>query len=257
MADEPFELSVVIVCRNMQAALKTTIASVVGLADPRLHLYIVDGASTDGTPDYLRTLPAGSASWISEPDHGIYDAMNKGWNMVPSGAAVLYLGAGDKLVSPPSDASIATLRATAGRIVIGICHIGTREFRSSWNADLRYGNMAHHQAMLVPRAAWPVSPFDTSLRVYADWDFNVRLFKAGTVPIFDDSFQTYAEPGGVSAIHQLPEIVRVAFRHGGAVVAMRSYVRNWRQRRIHLRALAQSRLNKVPDRQPRAAPLDD
>lgn len=95
-----FDLTVVTVCRNVLPALKRTVASVLGQKATFPHLSIehvvVDGASTDGTPAWLQEMKeAGKIETaISEPDKGIYDAMNKGINLA-RGAAVLFLNADD------------------------------------------------------------------------------------------------------------------------------------------------------------------
>ena len=184
-----------------------------------LELYVIDGASTDGTVAYLQALPAGQVDWHSEPDRGIYDAMNKGWNKVPPSRFVLYMGAGDTVTTLPTNETLQTCFDRGDRIVIGTCHIGNDPFVSSWTDRLSYNNTAHHQALLIWRALAGRSPFDASMRVYADWEFNLRLFNQGLRAHFDPTFQTYAEPDGVSARHDLREICRVSFRHGGLRIA--------------------------------------
>lgn len=232
----PIEIAVVIVTRNMADGLKTTIESVFSICDSRVRVYVVDGASGDGSVDYLQQNP--SIQWVSEPDAGIYDAMNKGWKMPPSNAYILYLGSGDKILSLPTSETLLRLHSQGTDIVIGTCFIGRRPFKSGWHGGIYHGNTAHHQALLVRKSLNPQPPFDASMKVYADWDFNVRLFKRGLQAYFDESFQSYAEPGGVSAVHNLSEVWLVSTRHGGLRTGLRAY-------RMNLKEMLKLRLKKA------------
>jgi glycosyltransferase involved in cell wall biosynthesis len=206
--------------------LRSTIESVARQTDPRLDLYVVDGASSDGTPEFLESSGDTVTAWLSEPDAGIYDAMNKGWRLPPDDAYVIYLGAGDRLMSVPDSSELLGDDGKPCPVVLGRCDIGSQPFRSRWTAELRLRNTAHHQALMIRKAVWPDTPFDCSLRVYGDWDFNLRLLGLGVKAKHVHDLHTYAEPGGVSWNHNLPEIWRVARRHGGPLIAAASYALN-------------------------------
>lgn len=220
------EIAVVVVCRNALAALRPTLESVLAQQDPRVRLYVVDGASGDGSAAYLRTLADAVAGWVSEPDSGIYDAMNKGWRMAPDRAYVLYLGAGDRLLSLPANANLLDERRQPWPVVLGHCTVGTMEFQSRWGFEMRLRNTAHHQALMIHKAVSPDPPFDTGLRIYADWDFNLRLMRFGLRGRKVGGFHSFAEPGGASWIHDLHEIRRVARRHGGRLAELASVALN-------------------------------
>lgn len=227
-------IAIIVVCRNALDGLQRTVASVREAKDCRARLYVVDGASTDGTVAYLQTLDA-QAAWISEPDAGIYDAMNKGWRLAPADAHVLYLGAGDLLYQLPTPAELTDASGQPYRVVLGRCDVGADPFRSRWTAEMHLRNTAHHQALMVHRSVSATPPFDTSLRVYGDWDFNLRLMKRGLRARHLETLRTHAEPGGVSWHHDLHEIRLVAKRHGGALVGVAAYALNrwslwWRER---------------------------
>lgn len=94
-----FQLTVVTVCRNALEDLKPTVESVLAQkAKGRITIehVVVDGASTDGTPEWLAAQQADGhiERYVSEPDAGIYDAMNKGINMA-HGQVLAFLNAGD------------------------------------------------------------------------------------------------------------------------------------------------------------------
>jgi len=224
MAEDKWSIAIVIVCRNALPALKRTIESVHQLADPRVRLYVVDGASSDGTGDYLHKTAATLADWITEPDAGIYDAMNKGWRMSPTDSSVLYLGAGDLLRRLPPSSELFDAHGQPWPIVLGQCLVGTTIFKSRWGNELRLRNTAHHQALLIHRRVWQEPPFNARLRVYADWDFNLRLLRSGLRARQVEGLLTYAEPGGVSWRHDLGETYRVARRHGGPLIGVAAYL---------------------------------
>jgi glycosyltransferase involved in cell wall biosynthesis len=231
----PALIAVVIVCRNVLPALRRTVESVLAHGESQLMLFIVDGASTDGSDAYLRSIEDRLSAWVSEPDDGIYDAMNKGWSMVPSDAYVLYLGAGDLLLSLPQRSALVDRLGCPYPIVIGRSQVGSMMFRSRWGREMWLRNTAHHQSLLIRKSIWPDPPFDVGLRVYGDWDFNLRLLKKGYRAVWVEELHAFAEPGGASWHHDLSEIRRVASRHGGPLLGWLSLALNqisaWRRKR--------------------------
>lgn len=93
------KISVVTVCRNAVATVEDTICSVADQTFPNIEHVIVDGASTDGTIDIIRRYNAVVSEWISEPDDGIYDAMNKGLALA-TGDIIGFLNSDDVLAGP-------------------------------------------------------------------------------------------------------------------------------------------------------------
>jgi glycosyltransferase involved in cell wall biosynthesis len=91
--------SVITVCRNAEAVLEATIRSVLDQDDPNWELIVIDGASTDGTPEILDRYRDRIAHMVSEPDSGIYDAMNKGL-AAAAGDYLYFLNAGDRFDRP-------------------------------------------------------------------------------------------------------------------------------------------------------------
>lgn len=218
--------AVVIACRNALEGLRQTLSSVTRLNDARVRTIVIDGASSDGTAEFLAQCPHRLSHFCSEPDSGIYDAMNKGWRAAPEDAYILFLGAGDLLISLPQDGELHAANGAPLAAAIGHVSIGRQAFRSRWTAELRLRNTAHHQALLLRKSVAPEPPFDTSLRVYADWDLNLRLLGNGIRAQAIDGLTTYAEPGGVSWHHDLGEIRRVASRHSGLLVGWLAWMLN-------------------------------
>lgn len=97
MTDRPL-LSVVIPCLNREAFLRPTIESVLGQDYPAIECLVVDGGSTDGSLEILRSY-GGRIRWISEPDQGHADAINKGWRL-SRGEVLAWLNADDVWAVP-------------------------------------------------------------------------------------------------------------------------------------------------------------
>lgn len=87
-------ISVVTVCYNAVNTIEKTILSVINQTYDNIEYVIIDGASTDGTINIIKRYENRIAYWISEPDRGIYDAMNKGI-LKATGDWIHFLNAGD------------------------------------------------------------------------------------------------------------------------------------------------------------------
>ena len=75
------KVSIITVCFNSKDYIRTTIESVLDQDYPDIEYIIVDGKSTDGTVEIVESFGDKISKWVSEPDNGIYDAMNKGIQM--------------------------------------------------------------------------------------------------------------------------------------------------------------------------------
>ncbi len=96
------KVSVITVCRNAGDLLLPTLKSIAGQKGAEFESIIVDGASTDGSVDVIKRFAAESAfpvKWVSEPDGGVYAALNKGIRMA-TGDVVGLLYAGDRFTNP-------------------------------------------------------------------------------------------------------------------------------------------------------------
>jgi len=208
-------VTVVTVCRNPGPLLTEVIASVAALRRSDVAHIVIDGASTDGTVEYLRSGPHHVTLWGSEPDTGIYDAMNKGWVVADPDSYVLFLGADDRLLSLPTQQELCDARNSGAAVIYGDAVIGETPFRSRFTAELLTANTLHHQALLIRKAAHPAPPFNTKYRVFGDWDFNVRLWKRGEKAVYLPSLRSYAGPGGVSGTRPLGEVFELVRKHAG------------------------------------------
>jgi glycosyltransferase involved in cell wall biosynthesis len=116
-------ISIITVTRNAGAFIENCIKTVAAQTHPALEYIIIDGASTDGTQAIVERHRATVSQFISEPDDGLYDAMNKGIARA-TGEYILFLGADDRLYDREVMSDIARFLAAHGE------------------ADFVYGNIA-------------------------------------------------------------------------------------------------------------------
>jgi|HubBroStandDraft_2_1064218.scaffolds.fasta_scaffold302986_2 glycosyltransferase involved in cell wall biosynthesis len=105
-------ISVVTVCRNAAATIGETLSSFFDQTYPDKHLIVVDGASTDHTVSIARGFACDHLTVISEPDRGLYDAMNKGLGAF-GGEAIGFLNADDRYHDRDALAAVADALADA------------------------------------------------------------------------------------------------------------------------------------------------
>jgi hypothetical protein len=189
------KIYIVTVCQNANVALRATIKSVGALRTKDVYYLVVDGNSSDGTKETLVGAGRLIDQWISEPDLGIYDAMNKAISLLPSEEGhVLFLGAGDKLLALP-----APQQRVPRAVLYGNVQIGDATFFSSVGWRLKVGNTLHHQGLFVPRSVVANAGFDVRFKVFADFDMNQRLFKAKLPFQALNKTIAFAHPGGVTS----------------------------------------------------------
>lgn len=172
-------LSVVIVCFNPGPRLPVALASVWAQLHVAPEVIVVDGGSTDGTRAWLESQRARLAGVVSEPDAGVYDAMNKGVARA-TGDWVYFLGADDRLVGDMilSEVLNWTKKTEAGVMVGEAAFDDGRLYKLRARINPRARNFVHHQAAFYRRSLFTENgPFDASLAIMADYEFNVRLWK--------------------------------------------------------------------------------
>ncbi len=175
-------ISVVTVVRNGEHSLEQTIQSVLQQTYGAIEYIVIDGASTDGTLDIIKKYERKIAYWISEPDKGIYDAMNKGIS-ASSGELINLLNADDYLEPNAVELVVAKyLDMRKSAIIYG--HAFAVDDRYSVKAPLFsrpaywLGMTINHQSMFVHRKIYEsIGLYDIQYRAAADYDFLVRSFR--------------------------------------------------------------------------------
>ncbi len=180
MASSSVQLSVIVPRKNPGERLRDALASIWAQVDVSLEVIVIDGGSTDGSREWLETERRRIAVLISEPDRGIYDAMNKGI-AAAHGDWLLFLGADDRLVGTTVLSQALTLAgAAAADVVAGeAVYTDGRIYRLGPRINPIARNFVHHQAALYRRTRFAEQgTFDRSLPILADYDFNLRLWQS-------------------------------------------------------------------------------
>lgn len=172
------KISVLTVVRNGAVTLERAMESVIAQLDDHAEYVVVDGASTDATLDIIRSQEHRLARWISEPDRGIYDAMNKALALA-RGEWAIFLGADDEL--KPVLQAVGPLLVDPRAVYYGQVEIAASG-RISGGRFNRYRLMQEnisHQAVFYPRSAYRHKPYDLNAGVLADHKYNIELWGSG------------------------------------------------------------------------------
>jgi glycosyltransferase involved in cell wall biosynthesis len=173
-------VTVVIVCRNPGPLLPGALESVWAQKGEDCEIVVIDGTSADGTREWLETQRTRLGALVSEPDRGVYDAMNKGVARA-RGDWMLFLGADDRLLEGALIGVIPLLRSTDADVVVGeAVYDDGRVYHLGGTTAAVRRNFVHHQAAFYRRTLFAThGPFETGLLIMADYEFNLRLLKAG------------------------------------------------------------------------------
>ena len=182
----PVSVSVVTVSYNADGVIGDTIESVLEQEYPDVEYVIIDGASTDGTWNTIQEYASAIDVAVSEPDDGIYDAMNKGAKRA-TGEWVIYMNAGDTFASSDVLSSLQELFVSDADVILGgvekvlVDEYETRRFQQTpGQIGALWKRMpTTHQSVLVRREHVLEHPFDTRYRWCADQDQLLRLQAAG------------------------------------------------------------------------------
>lgn len=200
-------LSIITVAFNALPTLRQTVESVSNQSNRNFEHIIVDGNSTDGTKDYLATLNQPATRWISEPDTGIYNAMNKGLAMA-RGEVVSFLNA-DDVYLPDTVSSVQQAFSPEVDIVFGNLR-KERLLAKKWyhryekpNLDLMPRTMGiFHPATFVRKARFDeLGGYNEKYRFSADYDWLLRAYLAKCQFSYLDKTLAIFRVGGVSALN--------------------------------------------------------
>lgn len=236
------ELSIITINRNNAYGLAKTLASVTDQTDRDFEYLVVDGASTDGSRDLIAEAPEVNW-WVSEPDGGIYEAMNKGIAYA-AGEYLLFLNSGDALCE--SD-TVRKVRPHLGSADIVYGDLRFEAPDRSWDGPMPEKIGLRH--MMLDTLYHPVSfirrdlfgrhgAYDPSYEICGDyeWFFNVIVDKGVTLRHIDQCITIHDVTGLSSQPANLPMITRERMRAQTRWLSQQQIDAFWRRQR--LRAIA-------------------
>ena len=183
-------ISIITVVYNGSAYLEQTIRSVLNQSYSNIEYVIIDGGSTDATLEIIKKYDKEIDYWVSEPDKGIYDAMNKGLKLV-TGELVGIINSDDWYEVNTVNNVVAIYQKDT---TIGLIH-GLLRY---WKDDQVYGIVGHAKAFLtqdmishptcfVNRDIYnKYGGFNCVFKIAADYDFMLKLNKEGVKFSFNE-----------------------------------------------------------------------
>ena len=206
------KLSIVTINRNNASGLEKTMRSVAAQTFKEFEYIVVDGASTDGSVEVIKKLEAEFAhlNWVSEPDSGIYNAMNKGIRMA-TGEYIQILNSADCLASEDVTKSMHAALENAGSpsILYGNmikCFSGGSKMRDKSFAGqditmlgMFTGTLNHDPTYIRRDLFEKYGYYDESLKIVSDWKWYLQAIILGEeIPQYVDLDVTLFDMTGIS-----------------------------------------------------------
>ncbi len=194
-ANQPL-ITIITVVRNAAADLEKTMRSVAGQDYSPVEYIVIDGGSTDGTVEVIKSHAEHVAYWVSEPDKGIYDAMNKGLAKA-SGEWVNFMNAGDVFFSEKVLTGIFIQDMEDTDVLYGDSIAHYPAFKAWRKAmpleDIWKGMICCHQAMFFRTTLFKNRAYMPGLTFSADYEVVLWLHHSGknfryvpkTIAVFD------------------------------------------------------------------------
>jgi glycosyltransferase involved in cell wall biosynthesis len=238
------KISIITVTRNACRFIEETMQSVFAQTCGAVEYIVVDGASTDGTVDIIGRRSDRLATWLSEPDGGIYDAMNRGIALC-RGDLIGIINAGDAY---EPDAVERVVEAAFHNPEAGIFHGNVAMLNPDGsffklkkpNPDLSQlcrGMSLYHPTFFVRRRIYEkYGTFDTEFRLAADFDFALRCHLAGVKFHYIDHVISRFRKGGASSVGEREakaECLRALLKNGFSEETVRAVGREqeWLRRK--------------------------
>lgn len=206
------KLSIITINRNNAIGLEKTMRSVLSQTFKELEYIVIDGASTDGSVDVIKSLESefNHLKWVSESDTGIYNAMNKGIRMA-SGEYIQILNSADCLAAPEVTERMLGALEKAGNPSIFYGNMvkcfpdGHRMVDKSFEGQeitmlgMYFGSLNHDSAYIRRDLFNKYGYYDESLKIVADWKWYLEaIILGGEKPKYADVNVTLFDMTGIS-----------------------------------------------------------
>jgi putative colanic acid biosynthesis glycosyltransferase len=184
------KISVVTVCRNDINGLKNTFESIQSQDYNDIEWCVIDGNSADGTATWLKDNHRLKGSWLSEPDTGIYDAMNKGVRL-STGKYILFMNSGDRLAQSDVISNLVDLikreKATPDFVYgdsLDVEESGRSYYRKALPVSyIKAGMITRHQAMLYRRESICDEKYASNFKLSGDYALTASLLMKNNIRV--------------------------------------------------------------------------
>lgn len=199
------KLSVITIVYNNVKDIERTMLSVLNQTYPNIEYIVIDGASKDGTQAIVEKYRDKLTTFISEPDGGIYDAMNKGLALA-TGDYVLFMNSGDEIYAPETVKDIFETEDAAD-----IYYGETEMYNDKWESlgqrrhcapenfnwrSFKYGMSVGHQAIYIKRSI--TEPYNLSYKYSSDIDWIIKAAKKASSIVNTHMYVAKYLVGGMS-----------------------------------------------------------
>jgi glycosyltransferase involved in cell wall biosynthesis len=195
--------SIIIPTFNCAPQCEKTLASVLSQKRDLFEVIVMDGGSTDGTVEVIRS-KGDAVRWVSERDAGIYDAMNKGI-AISTGRYLYFLGAGDTLHDDILERMAPQMPNAKYSFVYGdvfMQDLQIRHYGKVTKRKLRLLLNICHQSIFYERSIFDLlGKFETKYKMLADFAFNLRCFGDKRIQFYYRHELIADYEGGGSSIH--------------------------------------------------------
>lgn len=212
-------ISIITVVFNASTTLEQTILSVLNQSYPNKEYLIIDGGSMDGSVEIIQKYAEQLTFWVSEPDRGIYDAMNKG--IAKSSGELIGILNADDWYEPEILKEIARryLETDKKQVIHGLMRNfqGTDFYNITGNSILRLRyDMIQHPTCFVPKKIYDTfGCFDSSYKYSGDYDLVLRFVRKGvSFDFMEKVFVNFRLNGASSTPQADKEMWRVRMKYG-------------------------------------------
>lgn len=208
-------VSIIVVAFRDRDEVACLIENIAPYLGPDVELVIIDGGSDDGTRELLQARNDEVDYWLSEPDGGIYEAMNKGI-AAATGQYVLHLNAGDRLLNVPSAELLQCLQDSVDVACFRVQLDGGVVHAPKGVRRLLIENTWHHQGTFYRRQTH--LGYDPTYSVYGDFDHNQRIAKAQrSFRTFPEIVSSHYNPGLSGSKAHFAEVYRSIRKNSGVL----------------------------------------
>jgi glycosyltransferase involved in cell wall biosynthesis len=198
------KLSIITINKDNSAGLEDTINSVIQQSFKDFELIIIDGASSDSSIDVIKRYKTNFYFYLSEPDSGIYDAMNKGINKA-TGDYVLFLNSGDRLYNSEILYEVFSKGHSTDIIYGNIIHDSNGKFTPYiYPSELSFAYLLRyslpHQATFIKRQLFEkIGLYSTEFKIVSDWEWFIKCFNCINIKyVYINNFITIFDSSGLS-----------------------------------------------------------
>lgn len=189
---ELIKITIITVCLNAKETIEDTIKSVVTQSYKNIEYIIIDGSSTDGTVEVVDKYKSEITHFVSEPDDGVYEAMNKGINLA-TGDFILFLNANDSLYNENVIEIVADAlnKNPESMLVFGDINYLMQDKKTSnvkaygdvKNIFYFINNNICHQVIFYNKKLFDdFGEYSHEYKIYSDWDFNINCLVKQRIP---------------------------------------------------------------------------